>query len=117
MKNNIIYSIYENLIELSNKELPVKVSFSIARNITILQPIVNDIYTQRMGIIIKYKDPEDPTRIETDYIGICNQELEELANIDMDVNLMKIKLSDLPEDLTITPQQLIVLQDIIEEEI
>lgn len=116
MKNHKIYSMYDTLMELKDKEMPVKVSFPIARNLTILKPIATDIYQQRMGIIAKYRDPNDATLIKTEYIDICNQELEELAEIDTEVTLVKIKLSDLPDDFNVTPQQLVMIQDILEED-
>lgn len=116
MKNGKIYQLYEALSKLKEKELPVSVSFPIARNLSTLQPIVNDIFQQRMVIISKYKEPNDPTQVQLKYIGQCNQELDELADIDVEVSLMKIRLSSFPSDIMIAPELLLNIESILEED-
>ena len=103
MLNKDILTMYEGLMQLAQNTdvvFPAKVSFAVARNIKAITPIVNDLEMSRLQVLNRYgtRENEDSFSVPLEKIDECNKELEALANMDIEVPLVKIKLSDL-EDL------------------
>lgn len=121
MTNAEIYGLTYALASAFNNEeryLPAKVNFFIQKNRSTLAQVVDTIEETRKKIIIHHGTPDqdgesyniDPSNIEK-----VNKELADLLNISHEVNISKIKLSDL-DGLDFTPGQMQALLFMIEED-
>lgn len=119
MLNKDIYTLYHALQVLvkSEDKLPAKVSFIIARNLKTLEGIVDDIDAARYQIVQSYGTPipQGGYKIPKEKCEEANKELETVANIEIDVPLVKIKISDI-ENLNISIAMAEALMPMIEEE-
>ena len=119
LTNNEIYSLYEGLNKIvQNKELkiPVKTSFYILKNIKELQNAYESLMDLRKEIILKYADQDGENyTIPAEKIEAANMELTDLLIIENEVNIAKIKLSDI-ESLEIDLEDIGSIMMIIEEE-
>ena len=63
-----VMELWNALGKVRDKRMPVKISFAISRNISLLTPIVRDVQQQRSGIIQKYieRDPDGKAIIDAD---------------------------------------------------
>ena len=115
MKNKEIYSLYITLNNLPSIKLPAKTSFSIVRNLKTLEPIVKDIEQTRLSILQEYgEEKEGVFHFPEDKIEEVTKELESLAEVDVDVSLVKISVSDL-EQLNLSVEEATNLFLMIEE--
>lgn len=114
--NNQIFSLYDGIMKFKTKELPIKVGFNILRNIQTIEPIYNSIIELKDNILVKYGEVQENGRVNipNDKMEIVNKELYELGNIENDIELKIIKLSDI-EDINLTVEDLEKLQIIIED--
>ena len=127
MKNveliNLISTI--NSIRKSGKILPKQVSFTITKNYQKLLQIYNAYDEERLKLIHKY-DIANEDGMEVTHENIAyrdtrrdnfNQELNELLMIDnpeLDGDLIKIRLEELPENV-LTLDEIMSLGNMIEE--
>lgn len=115
MKNSDIYSLYQILNNISSIRLPAKTSFAIIRNLKTIEPIVKDIESARISICQEYGEEENGVfHFPEDKIDIVDKELTSLAEINVDISLVKIKESDL-ENLHLSIEEAKVLFSMIEE--
>ena len=122
MKNQDIMNCYEGLNSLresSSTRFPARVSYAIIRNIKMLNSIIEDIQTAYNEIVTKYATPieNDPTRFKVpeENITLLTEEMDKLYKMDTDVNLVKIKFSDI-ESLSLSLKETEALMAIAEEE-
>lgn len=127
MKNFEIVNIFSGLTKLRKSDiqtLPTKVSFAIIRNYRNLQPIVEDYEKVKMQLVLDNGGTEDPNKPgvytisnkDKDELKKINKELESLMNVDNpNVNLVKIKLSDL-DNINLSLDNMDCLYSIIEED-
>lgn len=119
LNNSQIYSLFEILFQIKQTEnkLPIKVGFNIIRNIQILEPIYNAIADSRKEILLTYGvlNTEGHVTIPQDKVEEVNQLLLDLSNIENDISLMKLNLSDL-EYLSLTLDDIEKLYPIINGE-
>ena len=122
MKNKQIYELGISFINLFHKEiqenkikLPIKVNFYFQKNKNKIIELAQELEKMRLDIINNYPKisndaifPEDVERV--------NAELQELLNLEQDVQIYKVKLSDFPDDLNLTLAQMDALMFMIEEE-
>lgn len=103
LKNIQIVKAIDAVNELSNAKLPIKLTYQILEMVEILQ--------QEYSLYIKCLeklDEKDPN---------FNSELEELINIEKDLNIKKLKKTDLVNtDVLLSPFSLVALKPLIEEE-
>lgn len=101
MKNGNILEMARGLNELEELNLPlnIKTSFIFARNIQILAPLVNVIQEKQMEIYKKYGNETERNtyKVPDEMIPTVEKELNELLNIEIDVDLVKLKLEDIGE--------------------
>ena len=107
MKNSEIVRNYIGLIELVNKKekYPVKFSFAITKNLKMLEGLNGDFETERNKYLDQYnvKDENgEPAYKSTGRIDIAKEyekdwqdAVQELLDIDVDINVHKISLSEL----------------------
>ena len=114
------------LASLMHRQFPVKISYAISRNISKLESDLKIYNSEREKIINKYckKDEEgnlvidesNNYSIEEEYIDICNKELNELLDIEVDIDIHKFKLNDLLQcNLEVSPADLSLIDYMIEE--
>ena len=100
MTNKDILSCFEGLQKLrqaADRRLPARTSFAIVRNIKTLQPIVDDFRESYQELLDKYGEPieNDQYQIKLENVTIFNDELNNLYNLDIDLDIVKIKFSDI----------------------
>lgn len=121
MLNKDIVTMYRGLTSLASDletKLPAKVSFAIVRNIKLLTPIVEDIDFARQSVAATYGVEVDGGgySIPEQQIDTVNQELTAIAETEIDVPIVKVKMSDI-ENLNISVGIAEALEFMIEEEI
>ena len=123
LTNNVIVNSIEALKNLSGKELDVKTSFKIAKNIKVIDEISNIFVEEKRKLVSKYgtKDKEGSLKvddngvaeIDKDNLEEWNRSYADLLEIENDIGIEKIKLSDL--DIKVSPQELLAVEYMIEE--
>lgn len=120
MLNKDIVTMYRGLTSLASDletKLPAKVSFAIVRNIKLLTPIVEDIDFARQSVAATYGvEVDGGYSISEQQIDTVNQELTAIAETEVDVPIVKVKMSDI-ENLNISVGIAEALEFMIEEEI
>ena len=119
----------EKLLTITTKKLPIKMSFAIQKNAKRIKEIV-DFATERQNDIIErcaerddkgnYIPSEDGKGIRIAEAETFMKEMNELMEIDMDVELVKISMADVErcDDErydSLTPNDLDAIEDMIEE--
>lgn len=122
MKNQDIYNYTQKINhffeESYTKILPAKMNFIIQKNKLILNSNYELMENTRRDVILKYgsyNKTEDSYNFTEESKNLANKELKELMDLDQDVNISKIKLSDL-EGLEFTLEQMEALMFMIEED-
>ena len=119
LTNNVIAT----LKNLSGKELDVKTSFKIAKNIKVIDEISNIFVEEKRKLVSKYGTKDKDGNLKVDDYGVAeidkdnleewNRSYAELLEIENDIDIEKIKLSDL--DIKVSPQELLAVEYMIEE--
>ena len=122
---NDILNSAETFREISNKSVPVKTAFRIARLIRELDKENATFDESRRKIVEKYaerdeaggmKQTEDGNVIlQQNKIAECNGEMIDLLNTTIEINAEKLHIDDLG-DIELTPTQMLGLEAFIEEE-
>lgn len=109
---------------ISNKELPIKVSYAIAKNISKLEKELQIYNQEREKLIEKYsvKDDDNKTiidennqiKIQDKYLDAWNKDIKELQEIEVEIDMHKFKLEEL-NGYNITPAELMAIDYMIEE--
>ncbi|CEP50267.1 Uncharacterised protein [[Clostridium] sordellii] len=109
---------------ISNKELPIKVSYALAKNISKIEKELEIYNKEREKLIEKYsvKDENDKTvidennqiKIQDIYLEKWNKDIEELQNIEVEIDIHKFKLEEL-NGYNMTPAELMAIDYMIEE--
>ncbi|MFT8347680.1 hypothetical protein [Clostridium saccharoperbutylacetonicum] len=124
--NRILQSKVQILSMISNKQLPVKVSYSLAKNIAVINKELKLFEEEKVKIIGQYalKDENGNPKIENNkYIfendekeNECNEKYNELLDIEAEIELRGIKESELLNaNINFTPAELIELDFMIME--
>jgi GTPase Era involved in 16S rRNA processing len=111
---------------LIHKQLPIKVSYAIAKNVSKIEKELEIYNKERQKLLDKYCvkdekgnlviDESNNYSIEEEYIDICNKELNELLDIEVDIDIHKFKLNDLLQcNLEVSPADLSLIDYMIEE--
>lgn len=114
------------LTALIQRQFPVKVSYAISKNVSKIESELNIYNKEREKIIDKYCkrdkegnlliDENNNYSIEDENIDICNKELNELLDIEIDVNIHKFKLDDLMcGNYEMSPSEMVLIDYMIEE--
>ena len=119
MTNKDILSCFEGLQKLrqaADRRLPARTSFAIVRNIKTLQPIVDDFRDSYQELLDKYAEPieNDQYKVKAENIQVFNDELNSLYNLDVNLEIVKIKFSDI-EDLDFSLEETEALYFMIED--
>ena len=110
---------------LTHKQLPIKVSYAIAKNISKIEKELEIYNKERQKLIDKYclKDEEGNLIDENNQFKIAdgnleawNKDMNELLDIEIDINIHKFSKDDLfNSNCNITPAELMLIDFMIEE--
>ena len=116
-----ILDIISSLNVLATKELKLSSAYVVAKNIKALSVIEELINNKRKSIINMYAEKDENGNIVSNENGIritdmnrFNDEINTLLSEELEIELTKIKMSDI-ENITISPADVYRLMDIIEE--
>lgn len=116
MTNQQILLLYEQLKDWQDTSFPINVTYALMYNKQVLEPLYETIMNCRLGLIKEY------AFIDGDHYEVrpeCQErfvnEMQELLSYNENIQLKKIKLSDL-SDTNISMQALENLMPIISEE-
>lgn len=109
---------------ISNKELPIKVSYALVKNISKLEKELEIYNKEREKLIEKYsvKDTDDKTvidennqiKIQDKYLEDWNKDIKELQEIEVEIDIHKFKLEEL-NGYNMTAAELMAIEYMIEE--
>lgn len=111
---------------LTNKQLPIKVSYAIAKNISKIEKELEIYSKERQKLVDKYciKDEKGNNKIdENNQLKIADENLDdwnksinELLDIEIEIDIHKFNINDLlNSNLDMTPSELILIDYMIEE--
>ena len=110
---------------LTHKQLPIKVSYAIAKNISKIEKELEIYNKEIQKLIDKYclKDEEGNLIDENNQFKIAdgnleawNKDMNELLDIEIDINIHKFSKDDLfNSNCNITPAELMLIDYMIEE--
>ena len=126
LTNKKILNDIHMLNNLSNLELPVKVSYKIAKNIMNIEKELKVYNTQIQKLIDKYclKDENNQNVIDENnnftiddkYLDKWNKKINELLDIEVDIEILTFKIDELMYDnYKMTPSQLMLIDYMIED--
>lgn len=111
------------LMEISRKELPIKVSYALAKNISKIEKELEIYNSERQKLLDKYcikdehgenkVDENNQLKIQEEYLKDWNQDIKELQNIELEIDIHKFKLEEL-NGYNMTPSELIAIDYMIE---
>lgn len=120
MTNIEIYNYTRQLMEAfqdGEQRLPIKVNFYLQKNKTTLLALAQDIEKARMDIAQNYgtlNDEGDQYQIPNEKLADAAKELEDLFGLEQDVNIYKINIDSLSDDLTLTTAQMEAIMFMVE---
>ena len=110
---------------ISQKQLPVKVSYAIAKNISKIQAELKIYNAEREKLIEKYaekgedgkvKSENGSIKIQKEFIEKWNKDIKELMAIENEIDIHKFKLSELDgKACDFSPSELMAIDYMIEE--
>ena len=112
MTNNEIYNYTRQLMEAfqdGEQRLPIKVNFYLQKNKNTLLALAQDIEKARIEIAQNYGELDESGQqyqIPADKLDAAAKELEDLFTLEQDVNIYKINIDSLSDDLTLTTAQM-----------
>lgn len=123
--NREMQSKVQVLSMLSNKQLPVKVSYAIARNINSINKELKIFEDEKMKIIKEYaiKDEHGDPKVEDNkFVFIegkedeSNEKYNELLDIEVELNIREVNINELlNSNVDFTPAELMELDFMITE--
>lgn len=112
MTNNEIYVYTRQLVEAfqdGEQKLPIKVNFYLQKNKNTLLALAQDIEKARLEIAQNYgtlDEAGEQYQIPNEKLAEVSKELEDLFNLEQEVNIYKINIDSLSDDLTFTTAQM-----------
>lgn len=111
---------------LTQKQLPIRVSYTIAKNISKIEKELEIYNKERQKIIDKYciKDDEgnnvidenNQLKISSENLNTWNKEINELLDIEVDIEIHKFNINDLlNSNCEMTASELMLIDYMIEE--
>lgn len=111
------------LMEISRKELPTKVSYALAKNISKIEKELEIYNSERQKLLDKYcikdehgenkVDENNQLKIQEEYLKDWEKDIKELQNIELEIDIHKFKLEEL-NGYNMTPSELIAIDYMIE---
>ena len=112
------------LMEVSRKELPIKVSYALAKNIAKIEKELEIYNSERQKLLDKYCikdengenkiDKNNQLKIQEEYLKDWKKDIEELQNIELEIDIHKFKIDEL-NGYNMAPSELMVIDYMIED--
>lgn len=110
---------------LTQRQLPIRVSYSIAKNVSKIENELKVYNAERQKLIDKYciKDEEgnniidenNQLKIDDENLEVWNKEVNELLDIEVDISIHKFNENDLINaNCEITPAEIMLIDYMIE---
>jgi hypothetical protein len=102
---------------VTEKNLGVKAGYAVAMNINRLTEVVKPFEEERNKLVqsLQEKHGDKDGKIDEKEAAKAEKKIQELLNEDTDVKVVKIKLSDIPDDADLTPSFFALCGELIEE--
>lgn len=128
LSNRKILNDINTLVAISQKQLPIKVSYAIAKNINKLENELKTYNQERQKLIDKYclkdengnnvVDEYNNLKIADENIETWNKEMNELLDIEIDIDMHKFNLDCLiNSNIEMKPAEIMTIHYMIEGEI
>jgi len=124
LTNSILLNSTKVLSILSQKQLPIKVSFIIARNVSKIDAELKIYNDERQKLILKYCEKDENDKIvedENKQIKLkdeCKEEwskdIQELLSIENEVDIVKFSIDKI-EGINISPSEIMQISYMIED--
>lgn len=124
LSNERILNDAARLAEISKKQLPVKVSYAIAKNISKIESELKIYNKEREKLIQKHAELDEKGQIKIEEDGQvvfkegakeqCEKDLKELLVIENEIDVHKFSIIEL-EGYSMTPAELMLIEYMIEE--
>ncbi|GAA0104258.1 DUF1617 family protein [Paraclostridium sordellii] len=112
------------LMEISRKELPIKVSYALAKNISKIEKELEIYNSERQKLLDKYcvkdengenkVDENNQLKIQEEYLKDWEQDIKELQNIELEIDIHKFKIDEL-NGYNMAPSELMAIDYMIED--
>ncbi|WP_040209899.1 DUF1617 family protein [Clostridium polynesiense] len=121
ISNERLISDYSTLKNIANKELPIRASYALAKNISKIESEIRVYEKERTKLIEKYADKDEEGQVKADEGGQIifkdpegwSKDIRELLAIENDIEIHKFPISSL-EGYTMSPADLILIEYMIE---
>lgn len=120
MTNNEIYTYTRQLMDAfqdGEQKLPIKINFYLQKNKSTLLALAQDIEKARLEIAQNYGTLDESGEqfvIPPEKMEAATKELEDLFTLEQDVNIYKINVDNLSDDLVMTAAQMEALMFMID---
>ncbi|HHV27431.1 MAG TPA: DUF1617 family protein [Tissierellia bacterium] len=122
LTNQTLLNSISKLRVLSQKQLPVKVSYAIAKNISKIEKELTIYEIERQKLIDKYAEKDNEGKVVADNNGQIKfkdkegweKDIKELLDIENEIDIHKFKIEEL-EGYNMTPAELMSIEYMIEE--
>lgn len=122
LSNEKILTDITKLREISKKELPIKASYAIAKNLKKIEDELEIYYKEREKLIDKYAEKDENGKIKVDNNGFIifkdkegwDKEIKELLAIENDIKIHTFSI-DVLEGYNMSPAELMLIEYMIEE--
>ena len=120
MTNNEIYTHTRQLMDAfqdGEQKLPIKINFYLQKNKSTLLALAQDIEKARLEIAQNYGTLDESGEqyvIPPEKMEAAAKELEDLFTLEQDVNIYKINVDNLSDDLVMTAAQMEALMFMID---
>lgn len=120
MTNNEIYTHTRQLMDAfqdGEQKLPIKINFYLQKNKSTLLALAQDIEKARLEIAQNYGTLDENGEqfvIPPEKMEAAAKELEDLFTLEQDVNIYKINVDNLSDDLVMTAAQMEALMFMID---
>lgn len=113
MKLSTVVNAIPVISKLMSKELPVIQSYDVAKLARRIDEETKLYNEQRQKLLQKYGEQDgEKYVIRPENVDVCNGELEELLNIDVDI---PEKIDILSTNVVLTPAEMIAIEDFLAE--
>ena len=123
LTNSKIYAYANSLLRevvapCADMKLPVKINFYLQKNMQTLRALASEIEENRLALIHSHgtqSEDGETYAIPADKIEIVQKELNDLLSLEQEVQIYKINIDTLSDDLALTMGQMEALMFMIEE--
>lgn len=111
---------------LTQKQLPIKISYAIAKNVSKIEKELDIYNKERQTLLDKYciKDEKGKNKIDEnnqlkiadEHLETWNKDINDLLDIEVDIDIHKFKLDDLlNSNVDMTASELMLIDYMVEE--